>query len=1005
MTLPDLLCAITWTFVALWLVRRSHPGAVLALMVAITWLLPELLPLTVFWHRAVIAHALLGPPRWWPRTWTARVVLIAEYIAALLIAPWVHPIGAAALGVALVAAFLIEHRERRSRAGITAVTAASAAFALPVILAPASTSEALIGWVYSGLLIVSSLTWAVALRGRVDRADHHQIVDLDAYRPLRATRRELRALDELRAAHRRLQEEIEQGVQDLARARRRLVASALRSAASLTEEIEREVLAPLAQMASRPFVTTTTRARVIEGSARDQLAAAYADIDALIRGLSPPTAERGLAGSLRELGRTLSAHVSTRIDVPPLDDLTARTAYFVCSEALANIEKHAGAGNVAITAVVDEGMLLLVVRDDGRGGADPRGGTGIDNMRDRVESVGGGFELETGDDGTELRVRLPLDPQETSEHTSPGPLDADLSATSRWSGAALPLLGAAAALIWAISACVALSLRVPLAGWSVSQLTAAVIAVTFAIVAILWAPIAYTGLLRVGTATATLAIAAAGTLALTTPGTTRGFMIVSAAFAGLAPTALLHLGLAASAARGQRRRTLEIALLAAAYALGAMLAVTWLAVTDPLRDRECRIPCTIGNAALIASNTASDVIAVLLVVLGLALSVGTVALATHQLLAGVAPPRARPTLALTATVALLQALLYVVPGALPLIGAPSAAMSIPAAHAIASVGLAVSLSLEAESRIRRARLARRVLEGVHSDSAPGAVQRSLASAVHDPDLSVDYWSAAQEMWVDEHGLPAAPRDERPSVTFTWNGAPIARVLSDNAFATIAEVEPQLGHIGRLILDNERQLAERAVQREELRRSSARVVEASDSARRRIERDLHDGAQQRLLVASSLLRQATAAERSIAVGSASFQALDEELWELLNILERLRMIARGLYPPILADVGLVPALESLARSAEVPMVVNAPILPRLDPAVEHTVYLLVRLAAAHTTPGGQITITIERADSRLLVDVAGSHEYGGDGLEDRLVALGAVGTRTQQGERWEFPCES
>ncbi len=182
--------------------------------------------------------------------------------------------------------------------------------------------------------------------------------------------------------------------------------------------------------------------------------------------------------------------------------------------------------------------------------------------------------------------------------------------------------------------------------------------------------------------------------------------------------------------------------------------------------------------------------------------------------------------------------------------------------------------------------------------------------------------------------------------------------------------------------------------EELRASRARLVEAGDAARRRLERDLHDGAQSRLVAVSLLLRTA----RMRASG-------DDELEELLGraqdelgqSIDELRELAHGIHPAVLTDRGLEPALQALVTRAPVPVDVEAD-GGRLPPPVESAAYFVVSEALTNVAKYAQASrasVAVRRADDRLTVEVADDGVGGADlaggsglrGLADRVEALG------------------
>ncbi len=185
-------------------------------------------------------------------------------------------------------------------------------------------------------------------------------------------------------------------------------------------------------------------------------------------------------------------------------------------------------------------------------------------------------------------------------------------------------------------------------------------------------------------------------------------------------------------------------------------------------------------------------------------------------------------------------------------------------------------------------------------------------------------------------------------------------------------------------------------REELAASRARIVEAGDAERRRIERNLHDGAQQQLVALALTLRTC---ESKLAAGDPDAPELLEQAGAALaEALEELRELARGIHPAILTDRGLGPALEMLAARASIPVDLSTTLEGRLPAPVEAAAYYLVAEAltnASRHACAERVRVRLGRADGNVLVEVAddgagGADEHGGSGLRglrDRVEALG------------------
>ena len=183
--------------------------------------------------------------------------------------------------------------------------------------------------------------------------------------------------------------------------------------------------------------------------------------------------------------------------------------------------------------------------------------------------------------------------------------------------------------------------------------------------------------------------------------------------------------------------------------------------------------------------------------------------------------------------------------------------------------------------------------------------------------------------------------------------------------------------------------------EELRESRARIVEAGYAERRRLERDLHDGAQQRLVALGLGLRRVRSQlDRDPA---AAGELLDEAAEELASATEELRELARGIHPPVLTDRGLVPAIEALAARAPLPVSVEAEEVKPAPAAVEAAAYFVVSEAltnVARHADADTAIVHVLSADGELEVEVRDDGRGGADlaagsglrGLADRVAAL-------------------
>jgi signal transduction histidine kinase len=182
---------------------------------------------------------------------------------------------------------------------------------------------------------------------------------------------------------------------------------------------------------------------------------------------------------------------------------------------------------------------------------------------------------------------------------------------------------------------------------------------------------------------------------------------------------------------------------------------------------------------------------------------------------------------------------------------------------------------------------------------------------------------------------------------------------------------------------------------ELVASRARIVQASDESRRRIERDLHDGAQQRLISVALGIRLARA---GVSDPDATAQALDACSTDLALALQELRELARGIHPAVLADRGLRPALVSIAERSTTPVEISCGFEDRLPAPHEAALYFTASEAIANAAKHARATLVevhLERDDQRVSIEIRDDGVGGVDpnrgtgvrGLADRIEALG------------------
>lgn len=318
------------------------------------------------------------------------------------------------------------------------------------------------------------------------------------------------------------------------------------------------------------------------------------------------------------------------------------------------------------------------------------------------------------------------------------------------------------------------------------------------------------------------------------------------------------------------------------------------------------------------------------------------------------------------------------------------------AGVLALVPLAV-LTVLVRLRLDRATVASLVVQ-LREAGTPLDLQQTLARTLGDPSLRLAYWLDQSEEYVDRTGRPVAvDQDGLEGVTvIERDGRRIAALVHDRALHEVPGLVDSVGAVVALRLENERLEAELHARANDLQASRARLVEVADRERRRIERDLHDGAQQRLVSVAMTLglaraRKGTDHDVAPLLGEAQVQ--------LEHALAELRALSHGLLPPILRERGLAPALRELAKRSPLDVLTTLGRLPSLAPAAEAALYYVVSEALTNTAKhagadaavltlgpdGGGVRVTVaDRGCGG--ADPAGS---GLRGLADRVGALGGT----------------
>jgi len=313
---------------------------------------------------------------------------------------------------------------------------------------------------------------------------------------------------------------------------------------------------------------------------------------------------------------------------------------------------------------------------------------------------------------------------------------------------------------------------------------------------------------------------------------------------------------------------------------------------------------------------------------------------------------------------------------------------------LATVPVAYLMGLFA-ARMARVSVGDLVVE-LSRQPAPGQLRVALAHALRDPSLELAYWIPESGTYVGIEGQPVDVRAAAGrSVTVLEVGdRRVAALLHDPALGENPQLLQAVGSAAGLALENERLQAELRAQLTKLRDSRARIVDAGDTARRRLERNLHDGAQQRLVALSVALGLA---ETKLAtdLGRAA-ELLTGAREELRVALEELREIARGLHPAILGR-GLAVALEGVAERSSVPVELRIAADVRPSPPVEATAYYVVSEAltnVARYAHAKAAVVQVTTDGDQLVVDVRDNGIGGADiskgsglqGLRDRVEAI-------------------
>ena len=282
----------------------------------------------------------------------------------------------------------------------------------------------------------------------------------------------------------------------------------------------------------------------------------------------------------------------------------------------------------------------------------------------------------------------------------------------------------------------------------------------------------------------------------------------------------------------------------------------------------------------------------------------------------------------------------------------------------------------------------------------GGLRDALARVLGDPSLQLAL-ALPGGGYVDSEGRPVAlpePSQGRAVSMIFASGLPVAALIHDPA---VEEEDPGLvaaaGSAAQFAIENERLQGEVRARLEEVRASRERILGAADAERRRLERDIHDGAQQRLVALSLDLRRSR--YQAALLGAPTLAAgLDEAADQLKQALAELRRLAQGIHPAVLTRAGIGPALRSLAELSPVPVELVEVPQRRYPEAVEAAVYFCASEALANVAKhsgAGRASVSVQERESRLRLVVADDGSGGANsgtgsglvGMADRVAVLG------------------
>jgi len=426
-------------------------------------------------------------------------------------------------------------------------------------------------------------------------------------------------------------------------------------------------------------------------------------------------------------------------------------------------------------------------------------------------------------------------------------------------------------------------------------------------------------------------------------------------------------------------------------ALASALAALQLLTIDPADLCPCpSSPFAVAAAAPIAGQVGnlSSVVGIAMTLILIPLVIRRVALASGPLRRTLLPVLAGGAFSL----------LSVLPDILVQLGSTEAEPIgwLPIVWVGLPLGFLIALLRE---RMARGAVADLVIQ-MGSTPQPRHLRDALAQALGDPSLELLAWSADEEAFIGPDGtrtaLPSSSPDRAVSLLEGDRGT-IGALVHDPHLLDDPGLVASVIAAARLAVENEQLHAEIEAQLAEVQASRARIVHAGDAERRRLERDLHDGAQQRLVALSLALRRMRTGHPDADDPNLA-ASLDEASSMVRDALTELRELARGIHPAVLTEAGLDGAIASLVAGSPAEITVERLPDQRLSPDVEAAAYFFVSEALANVAkhaPGARVRVCAEVADGQLALEVADDgpggaapdHGTGLLGLRDRVATVG------------------